>query len=181
MSDRNSVVAVYETHAQAGAALKELQRCGFDMRNLSIVGKDYHADEAVVGYYNAGDRMKRWGASGAFWGGMWGLLFGSALFMIPKVGPILVAGPLVAWIIGGLDGALSVSGLSAIGAGLHSIGIPKESVLEYESAITSDKYVVVVHGTVVEVRRAGQIMGASHPESCMVHEIKQKETVVAVR
>ena len=69
------------------------------MRRLSIVGQGYHTDEQVVGYYNTGDRMKYCGKTGAFWGGFWGLLFGSAFFAIPGIGPILVAGPLVAWIV----------------------------------------------------------------------------------
>src|SRR5450432_3339885 len=139
-SEKHSAVAVYETHPQAEAALKEMQRCGFDMKRLSIVGKDYHTEEQVIGYYNAGDRMKRWGKSGAFWGGMWGLLFGSAFFMIPGFGPILVAGPAVAWIIGALEGAAVLGGLSAVGAGLYSIGIPEDSVVQYEAAIKSDKF-----------------------------------------
>ena len=29
-----------------------------DIKKLSIVGKEYHTEEHVVGYYNAGDRMK---------------------------------------------------------------------------------------------------------------------------
>ena len=53
-------------------------------------------------YYNAGDRMKRWGEIGAFWGGFWGLLFGAGIFAIPGIGPVLVAGPLVAWVVAGL-------------------------------------------------------------------------------
>ena len=36
----------------------------------------YHSEENVVGFYNAGDRMMYWGKTGAFWGGLWGLLFG---------------------------------------------------------------------------------------------------------
>ena len=133
MSETNSVVAIYETHTQAEEAVKELQRSGFDMKKMSIVGKDYHTDEHVVGYYNAGDRMKYWGKQGAFWGGIWGMLFGAAFFAIPGIGPVLVAGPLVAWIIGALEGAVVVGGLSALGAGLYSIGIPKNSVVKYES------------------------------------------------
>ena len=86
-SENNSAVAVYESHSEAEAGLKELQRCGFDMKRLSIVGKDYHTEEQVIGYYNAGDRMKRWGTAGAFWGGIWGLLVGSAFFAIPGIGP----------------------------------------------------------------------------------------------
>jgi hypothetical protein len=80
MSNNNSVVAIFKSHIEAEAAVKELQHSGFDMKKLSIVGRDYHTDENVVGYYNAGDRMKYWGKLGAFWGGFWGLLFGSAFF-----------------------------------------------------------------------------------------------------
>src|ERR1700690_2538541 len=117
MPKQNSVVAVYATHVEAEAAVKELQRAGVDMHTLSIVGKGTHSDEHVVGYYNTGDRMKYWGKTGAFWGGFWGLLFGSAFFAIPGIGPILVAGPLVAWIVGALEGAAVVGGLSPSGRG----------------------------------------------------------------
>src|SRR5271170_5505106 len=135
MSEQNAVVAVYATHTEAEGAVKELQRAGIDMRALSIVGKDSHTDEHVVGYYNTGDRMKYWGKAGAFWGGFWGLLFGSAFFAIPGLGPVLVAGPLVAWIVGGLEGAAVVGGVSAVGAGLFSIGVPKDSVIKYDVAL----------------------------------------------
>jgi len=81
---------------------------------------------------------------GAFWGGFWGLLFGSALFAIPGIGPILVAGPLVAWTISGLKGAEVVGGVSAVGAGLVSIGIPKDSVLKYDIALKTDKFLLIV-------------------------------------
>ena len=86
------------------------------MKKLSIVGKDYHTEEHVVGYYTTGDRMMYWGKLGAFWGGFWGLLFGSAFFWVPGIGPLLVAGPLVMWIVGALEEAAVVGGLSALGA-----------------------------------------------------------------
>src|ERR1700691_6617109 len=142
MSEISSVVAIYENHTQAEEAVKELQRSGFDMKTMSIVGKDYHTDEHVVGYYNAGDRMKYWGKLGAFWGGIWGMLFGFAFFAIPGIGPILVAGPLVAWIVGGLEGAVVVGGLSALRAGVFRSGVPEDSVVEYESALKSDKFLL---------------------------------------
>ena len=110
-SDDKAVVGVYDTHTAAENAVKELQKAGFDMKRLSIVGKDYHTEEHVVGYYNTGDRMKAWGKIGAFWGGLWGLLFGAAFFVVPGIGPIAVAGPLVGWIVGALEGAVVVGGL----------------------------------------------------------------------
>jgi uncharacterized membrane protein len=170
MSNVNSVVAIYDTHEQAEQAVKELQEAGVDMKSLSIAAKDMHTDEQVVGYYNAGDRMKHWGKVGAFWGGFWGLLFGSALFAIPGIGPILVAGPLVAWIVAGLEGAVVVGGVSALGAGLVSIGIPKDSVIKYETALKTDKYLLIVHGTREAIERARDIIEGTNHSSDTVHD-----------
>lgn len=169
MSTQNSVVAVYRTHPEADQAVKELQRGGVDMRKLSIVGKDYHTEEQVVGYYTTGDRMKYWGKMGAFWGGFWGLLFGSAFFVIPGLGPILAAGPIVGWIVTGLESAVAVGGLSALGAGLYGIGIPKDSILKYETALRSDQFVLIAHGTAAEVAKARDIIQTTHPAEVNIH------------
>jgi len=169
MSVMNSVVAIFDTHEQAEHAIKELQEGGVDMKSLSIAAKGQHTDEHVVGYYNTGDRMKYWGKIGAFWGGFWGLLFGSAFFAIPGVGPILVAGPLVAWIVGALEGAVAVGGISAIGAGLVSIGIPKDSVVKYDVALKTDKFLLVVHGTPDAVTKAKSIIQGTSTLSYDVH------------
>ena len=169
MTTTNSVVAIYDTHEQAEHAIKELQQGGVDMKSLSIAARDTHTDEHVVGYYNAGDRMKYWGKMGAFWGGFWGLLFGSAMFAIPGLGPILVAGPLVAWIIAGLEGAAVVGGVSAVGAGLVSIGIPKDSVVKYDVALKTDKFLLVVHGTPDDIDKAKDIIAGTEHRSYTVH------------
>ena len=173
MSVQNSVVAVYRTHTEADQAVKELQRSGVDMHKLSIVGKGYHTDEHAVGYYSTGDRMKYWGKVGAFWGGFWGgfwgLLFGSAFFIIPGIGPILAAGPVVAWIVGALEGAVVVGGVSALGAGLYSMGIPKDSIVKYETALKTDQFLLIVHGTAAEVAKAKDIIETTHPAELDLH------------
>ena len=169
MSEMNAVVAIYGTHTEAEEAVKALQHAGIDMHTLSIVGKDYHTEEQVVGYYNTGDRMKYWGKTGAFWGGFWGLLFGSAFFAIPGIGPVLVAGPVVAWIVGALEGAAVVGGLSAIGAGLYGMGIPKDSVVQYEMALKTDKFLLMVHGTAAEVEKARDIIESTRPIIVTLH------------
>src|SRR5664279_1575318 len=83
MEKLDSVIAVFSDHPAAETAVKKLTVAGFEMKNLSIVGKGYHTDEKVVGFYNTGDRVKFWGTRGAFWGGFWGLFFGG-LFMAPS-------------------------------------------------------------------------------------------------
>jgi len=119
------------------------------MKKLSFMGRDYHTDDHVVGYYNAGDRMKCWGKNRACWGGIWGMLFGSAFFLVPGIDPLTVAGPLVAWIVGALEGAVVLGGLSVVGAGLYSLGIPKNSTLQYEAALKTGKFALIVAGTSV--------------------------------
>jgi len=141
MQKLNTVVAVYGTHPQAEEALRAFQGSGFDMKKLSIVGKDYHTEENVVGFYNAGDRMKFWGKRGAFWGTFWGMLFGSALFLIPGVGHLIVLGPLVGWVVGALGEGAVIGGLTALGA-----------------ALKADQFVVVAHGTLDDVTAAKRIL-----------------------
>lgn len=170
MANNHSIVAIYPSHTAAEAAIKELQQGGFDMKKLSIVGSDIHKEEHVVGYYNAGDRIKYWGTLGAFWGGIWGLLFGSAFFLVPGIGPLLVGGPLVGWILGAVEGVVVVGGLSAIGAGLYSLGIPKDSILRYETALKSGKFVLIAHGSIDDVGHAKEILIRTEPETLEHHQ-----------
>ena len=175
-STTNSVVAIFHSHNQAEAAVRELQKDGFDMKQLSIVGKDIRTEEHVVGYYNAGNRMAYWGAQGAFWGGFWGgmwaLLFGSAFFFVPGVGPLLVAGPLVVWIVGVLEGAAVVGGISALGAALVSIGIPNNSVVKYETEVKNGKILLIAHGTIADVERAKEILDGTEATTSTIHAEK---------
>ena len=172
MTDTNAVIAAYDSHSAAEDAVRELQKSGFDIRKLSVVGKDYYTDEQVVGYYNAGDRMKYWGKRGAFWGGFWGLLFGAAFFWVPAIGPVLVGGPLAAWIVAGLEDAVVVGGMSAIGAGLYSIGIPRDSIVTYEAAIKAGQYLVVAHGTSADAANARNILSTFKPTDLIDHALE---------
>ena len=170
MNKNNSIVAIYSSHTDAEKAIEQLRKAGFDMKTLSIIARDYHTDEHVVGYYNIGDRMKVWGKTGAFWGGLWGFVFGSAFFWIPGLGPLLVAGPLVGWIVGALEGAVVVGGLSAIGAGLYSVGIPKDSIVRYETALKAGKFVLIAHSAMNDITRAKEILDHTQPEILERHQ-----------
>jgi hypothetical protein len=144
-------VGVFKSNTAAEEAVKRLQSAGFNMTHLSIVGQDYHTENHVIGFYNTCDRMKLWSKYGAFWGGIWGLLIGAAFLILPGIGPVVVAGPFAASIIGAIEGAIVVSGLSALGAALISIGIPKDSVLRYEHAIKAGSYLLVARGSDAEL------------------------------
>jgi hypothetical protein len=170
MENTDTVVAVLADHPAAETAVKKLTAAGFEMKNLSIVGKGYHTDEKVIGFYNAGDRIKFWGTRGAFWGGFWGLFLGGLFMAIPVVGHVVVLGYLAAIVVGGIENAVLVGGLSALGAALYSIGIPKDSVLQYETALKTDRFLVMAHGPAAEVARAKTILGTVNPSSLDVHK-----------
>src|SRR5271155_2471089 len=123
METADTVIAVFADHRAAETAVKELTAAGFEMKNLSLVGKGYHTEEKVVGFYNVGDRVKFWGKRGVFWGGLWGLFVGGVSLTIPVVGSVMILGYLAAVVVSAVEGAIMVGGLSALGAALYSAGI----------------------------------------------------------
>ena len=91
-------------------------------------------------------------------------------FLIPGVGPLVMAGPLVGWIVGALEGAVVVGGLSALGASLFSLGIPKNSIVQYETALKAGKFVVIAHGMAEEAIRARETIQRTNPEAVEAHQ-----------
>jgi hypothetical protein len=170
----NSVIGVFADHTGAETAIKALTSAGFKMKGLSVVGKGYHTEEKVTGFYNMGDRIKFWGSRGAFWGGFWGLFFGGMFLTIPVVGHVIILGYLAATIVSGLEGAVTMGGLSALGAALYSIGIPKDSVVQYEADLKADSFLVMAHGSAAEIARAKEILGDANPQRVDVHAAEER-------
>ena len=169
MEKPEAVVAVFADHAAAEAAVKKLNLAGFDIKHLSVIGKGYHVDEKVMGFYNQGDRIRFWGTRGAFWGGLWSLFFGGVVLTLPVVGPVVALGYLAAAIVAIIEGAVLVGGFSAIAAALYGLGIPKDSVLEYETAIEADSFLVMAHDTPSRIALAKGILETADASQVDVH------------
>ena len=169
MVKHDSVIAVFPDHSAAEAAIKRLTAGGLPMKSLSIVGKGYHTEESVVGFYNTGDRVRFWGKRGAFWGALWGLFFGGVFLTIPVLGPLVVLGYITTALISALEGAIVVGGLSALGAALASIGVPKDSVIQYETALAADGFLVMAHGPSDQVVHARSILEDAGHSQLDVH------------
>ena len=75
-----------------------------------------------------------------------------------------------ALLVGALEGAVVVGGLSAIGAGLYSLGIPKDSVLRYETALKTGKFIVIAHGSSEEAPAHANIVSRTSPEALQDHQ-----------
>jgi len=158
MDTSQSSFYVFNTHVEAEEAIQSLSRSGFDVKKLSLVGKGYHSEEHPVGFYTSGDKIKSWGGAGAFWGAIWGLLLAPAIFFVPGLGLVGMAGPVVPALVGALEGAAVLGSVSALGAALSQVGASKEQVIRYETALKADKYVLMVHANPEEVAKAHTVL-----------------------
>ena len=175
----DTVIAVLPNHAAAEAAIKTLAQAGIDLTSLSVVGNGYALDERIAGFYGAADRITLWGARGAFWGGLWGLFFSATFIATAPSAPVVALGFIAGRLIAALEGALIVGGLSALGAGLTSLGVPRDAVVSYESDVQADKFLVLVHGGCADAAHAKSVLGAVRPRRLDVH--RAPETVALSR
>lgn len=170
MSTNDAIVAVFNDHPAAESAVRALGDAGLDIKHFSIVGKGYHTEHNVVGFYNAGDRIKQWGTSGAAWGGLWGLFFGGIFMTVPLIGPVMVLGHFAAMVLAAIEGAVIVGGLSALGAAFVSLGIPENSVIAYEEALKVDGFLLIAHGPEAEMKRAQTVLATLNPARLDLHQ-----------
>jgi len=164
-----SVIAVYSDHESAERAVKLLSEQGFPMNNLSIVGRDFQITENPVGFLTPGYLMKQGAGTGAWVGGLFGLLMGAAFLVLPGVGPMVVAGPLAAALLGGLEGALAGAAIGALSGALVGWGVPKEEALLYETEIKAGKFLVIARGDSESIARAQTLLGQCSPERVNVY------------
>ena len=86
------------------------------------------------------------------------MLFNPAFMCVPGTGSLTAGGLLFITLGSGLSTAIFAGGLTAFGAALYSIGVPKNSIINYETAVKMEKYLLIVHGTRDEVEQASDIL-----------------------
>jgi uncharacterized membrane protein len=179
MTQTHTIVGHFPSHAEAEKVVLELQKEGFDMQRLSIIGKDYQTSEQVRGFLSWKDTAKAGATGGGYWGsfvgGLFGILAGAGVLFVPGMAPIVIAGPIVGVLAGWLEGTLvGGAGAAAIGGlagALGGLGIPKHEVLKYETKIQAGEFVILVTGSNEDVNRAKQMLDR------MSHEISMTVAV----
>jgi hypothetical protein len=81
----------------------------------------------------------------------------------------VVLGYIASILIAGIENAVIVGGISSLAAALYSIGVPKDSVIEYETALKTDSFLVTAHGPAAEIARAKMILGTVNPTRLDIH------------
>jgi hypothetical protein len=171
--DDRAVVAVFPDLDAAQEAVERLAAAGFPTEHVSVVGKDLRTETRLNGYVTTGDIAGPSAATGAWVGGLFGLLAGSALMFVPGAGPLIVLGPLAAAAIGAAQGALVAGGVGAVlGHFVAARHLPK-----YEQLVRAGSYLVVVHGADEEVARAQQILTEAGSADVQRHDEYRGSTI----
>ena len=141
ISNLNSVVAVFESYDQTKDAIRDLRTSGFDMEKLSSVGMEYEME-----------RRHGWllPLGAGYWAGTRG---GTAHQLDHRR----------------LEEAGMAGGLTSLGAGLYSVGIPKKAVVQFETEVKNGKHILVAHGTPEEVELATDILRQTQARTTTVH------------
>jgi len=91
-------------------------------------------------------------------GGFFGLLMGAAFLWVPGIGPLMVAGPFAAALLGGVEGAIAGAAGGGLLGALIGWGVSKQHILKYEEHLKSGDYLVIAHGSQEEVEKARTIL-----------------------
>ncbi|MCU7730795.1 hypothetical protein ODJ79_44380 [Actinoplanes sp. KI2] len=164
--NQQAVIAVFADFDTAHRAVERLLDAGLRPDQISVVGRDLQSELRLNGYVTTGDIAGPSAATGAWVGGLFGLLAGSALLFVPGAGPLIVLGPLAAAAVGAGQGAL-LGG--AVGAVLGHF-VAKRHLPRYEQLVRAGSYLVVVHGTDEEVDQARQALTAAGSTDVRRHD-----------
>ncbi len=149
------LVGIFDNGKDATNAVEKLLEEDFPADRISLLQKAKgHGDDMLgLSYSNTEQRVKVWSKQGIVWGSLWGLLTGlSGLFVLPGMGALLVAGPIVNALGGAVAGATLGGGamagaaiLTELASALHELGIPKKELELIHQRIEQGDYIVILH------------------------------------
>ncbi len=138
-----AVFGIYHTKEQAERCIDDLLTAGFSNDDISVLLPDSNSSRSFGHEKNtkAPEGATAGVASGGVLGATFGLLAGIGVLAIPGIGPLIVAGPIIAALAGlGAGGALG----GIIGA-LVGMGMPEYEAKRYEGRIQEGGVLLSVH------------------------------------
>ncbi len=145
------VAGIFDDRERATRFVESLVEDNYPMDQFSLLHKGGGNGDDPLGIVYAGEkeRIKVWGEQGLLWGALGGLLAGlSGVFLVPGVGAVLAAGPVVEALVGAIAGGGLMAGAavaSSIPAAFRRLGLPEEKLDELEQAIQNGQYVLLLH------------------------------------
>lgn len=158
MSKKNACVLLYPNYQDARQAVEKLQTQNFNMKTVSIIGKgdaslqQHFGTSAIdkqVGFHNI---SARWRES------LWNIPGGVLFFTLADFGALVAAGSIVALLMQEKNDMDINKGFTVLATALFNMGIPGESIKQYEEAVKAEKILLTVNGVRSDVEQACHIL-----------------------
>lgn len=172
MAYRETVVAVYDTFDTGNKALQALLENGFTRDDIGLAVNNRKGE---ANFNNVETNVDKYedvtGAEGSTFGAALGGIAGAAValsaIVIPGIGPIIAAGPLVA-LLGGATGALIGGAAGAVTGGITAslvhLGIADDEAEYYaESVRRGNALLTVSVESEAEATKATEVLGRFRP------------------
>ena len=160
---KKAIMCIVRTTPQAENVVEQLQKAGFADKDISVLFPDTGGshDFAHEHHTKAPEGAMAGAAGGGVVGGTVGLLAGLGLLVIPGLGPLLAAGPILAALSGAAVGA---AGAGVVG-GLIGMGVPEIEAKQYEGKINSGNILISAHADSAErMKHAERVFKAADAE-----------------
>jgi hypothetical protein len=152
------ILAVFDMPDRAEAAVAALRSAGFDMQRLSIVGRDEHSGEHLLGCAAVGGRTRFWGRLGPTWDRLAQRVAGAAVTFVPFIGHVVMLGAVVNWLLDDQPKHGAVEGATSLWRLLARVGIPPHEGTALESALRECDIVVLVSGSSSDLDQARDVL-----------------------
>jgi hypothetical protein len=152
-----TVCRVYDSYAQARAAVDALDKAGYPASDISLVANKYVSQE-YADVDEVSDAAKGAGIGGALGGGA-GLLAGLGLLAIPGLGPVVAAGWLASTAVGVAAGAAA----GGIVGALVDAGVDREHAEVYSEAVRRGGTMVTARVQDEDAARVASVLDGYRP------------------
>ena len=154
MYRKNTCVLLYSSPQAAEQGIEKLQIQAFNMKTVSILSKGFQNEAHPLGLYISGEQLHFMGIQATFWESLWSRLNGASFFWLPDFGPIAAAGPIVSLLVQVQESIEVGGGFNVLVEALFNMGIPRDSIIDYEKAVKAGKIMFIVHGMRTDAERA---------------------------
>lgn len=144
-----TVTAMYDSFTAAQRAVQDLVDAGFNRDDISLIANDAAGEYKS---YTADGDVK--GSEGANFGAVTGALVGLGAMLIPGIGPVVAAGPLVAALTGAGLGAAAGAITGGLTASMVNFGLDSERAGYYAEGVRRGGAMVAVRA---DEGRASQV------------------------
>jgi uncharacterized membrane protein len=163
------LIAVYDNHEKAAEAIDALLKAGIDREKIVALGKGEAAPAEKFEREKMNEHIAWWAKTGTVWGGIFGLLTGAFVSVVPGFGPLVAAGHIIPALAGALGGAMAVGPAAALGAWMADFAVEEAERLRYHKYLEEGKVLVIVRGDEATVAKARETLEALGGAEVKVH------------